>query len=173
MSPPTGVEYFHKGDRIDFDVELITLPKSATDYYGDNNSFRSHLQEHLDSWRTIHREANMNDLQIKAIRVHGTVVSKYPVIIEAVDENSIQVDIIGGVGAIPIKFERLSSKNYDLYKLGEGKPTIFAPQVHGNDYWQTNYSNGLYSLTYNIPIEGSSVPKSSWMLQKRLNNVQK
>ena len=72
-TPPTGlwggsvthgITNFNKGDRIELDLELITLPRTADDYYGPNEVFRKHLAEHPSSWKTTYREAKGNDLSV-------------------------------------------------------------------------------------------------------------
>ncbi|MGB0344846.1 MAG: LamG domain-containing protein, partial [Coraliomargarita sp.] len=64
LTPPAGVEKFLPGDTVSMEIEWITFPRRADDYYGPNESFRRHLREHPESWRTIHREAAGNDLEV-------------------------------------------------------------------------------------------------------------
>ena len=41
--PPAKITEFKKGDSVQMDVEFITLPRVADDYYGPNEIFRKHL----------------------------------------------------------------------------------------------------------------------------------
>lgn len=164
VSPPDGVEFFRSGDNISLEVELITLPQKASDYYGSNEEFRCHIQQYPDSWRTIHREANGNDLHVEVFG--GILKSSYPLRILVTNESKVRVKIIGGVGAIPMRFEGLPSNNYILNQMKKDSEDRFAPEVHGNDYWQTDYNTKTsFSLTFNISI-GEYMTETTWVLQK-------
>ena len=115
LLPPAGIREFSKGDRIELDLELITLPRVADDYYGPNESFRKHLAENPNSWKTTYREAKGNDLNLAVSG--GRVLQSYPIVIH-VEEPEVAVTIQGGIGAVPIRFEGLeSSKGYRLYQV--------------------------------------------------------
>lgn len=161
LSAPADVTEFKKGDRIVFDVEWITLPRKADDYYGPNEIFRKHLQRYSNSWKTVYREALGNDLKVQT--AGGTVKNNYPVIIQAT-RPEVQVKITGGVGAVPIRFEGLESPDYTLYQVVGKKQIRFDQSVHGNDFWQTRYDpvSNTYSLTYNLPLDG--LRTSGWIL---------
>jgi hypothetical protein len=166
LSPPIGVESFQSGDNVDFVVELITLPKMAKDYYGPNEEFRSHLLKNEDSWRIIYREAIQNDLQVTISG--GILKCKYPIIIIVTDEDKVVVKTKGGVGGVPIKFEGLKSTDYVLNQLLESGEERFAPEVHGNDYWQTDFDAiTQFSLTFNIALDQTKRPVTEWILRKQ------
>jgi hypothetical protein len=164
LLPPAGIREFEKGDQIELDLELITLPRIANDYYGPNESFRKHLVENPNSWKTTHREAKGNDL--KVFVSGGQVSRRYPIVIR-VDEPEVEVTIQGGTGAVPIRFEDLDSANGDcLFRVAGGKRIPFDQSVRGNDFWQTDYNEAAasYSMTFNLPLDG--VQESRWILAK-------
>ena len=41
VTPPIGVGEFKAADSIDYEVEWISLPRSADDYYGPKEAFRN------------------------------------------------------------------------------------------------------------------------------------
>ena len=162
LLPPDGITKFKKGDSIQLDLELITLHRSADDYYGPNEVYRKHLTENPNSWKTTHREAKGNDLKVSVSG--GKVLNKYPVAIQA-DSSEVTVMIKGGVGAVPIRFEGLkSSDSYRLYQVVNGKRVKFDQTVHGNDFWQTDYDAlaDTYTVIYNVPLDG--LAESKWIL---------
>ena len=166
LVPPREVVAFHPGDVIDLDVEWITLPRNADDYYGPNEAFRKHLAENPASWKTTYREAVGNDLQVTASG--GKVLNRYPILIHA-DAPTIDVAIKGGVGFVPIRFEGLTSiKDSALFEIIDGKEIRLDQSVHGNDFWQADYDEGArtYALTYNLPLDGK--PTSVWRLKSSL-----
>ena len=157
-----GKPAFKQGDFIDMELELITLPNSAADYYGPNEAFRKHLQANPSSWKTTFREAKQNDLQVNV--TGGKLVNSYPISIAATAPEVI-VDIRGGVGAVPVSFSGLSSAaGRTLYQVVDGKRQKFDQSVHGNDFWQTDYdpSTRTFKLTFNLPLD--SLQQSRWIL---------
>ena len=96
LVPPAGVTDFKPDDTVEMDLQWITLPRVADDYYGPNEAFRNHLAANPRSWKTVYREARGNDLDVT---VDGGVASHtYPIIIQA-SRPEITVDIRHGVGA--------------------------------------------------------------------------
>ena len=161
---PAEVGAWQPGDQVEMDLEWITLPRVADDYYGPNETFRQHLAAHPSSWETTYREAAGNDL--KVVVRGGAVVERYPLVVHA-REPRVQVDIGGGVGYVPIRFEGLATANdYTLYEEVDGKLRRLDQSVHGNDFWQADYdaASQTYSLTYNLPLDNK--PASVWVLQK-------
>jgi hypothetical protein len=166
LVPPREVATFHPGDVIDLDVEWITLPRNADDYYGPNEAFQKHLAENPASWKTTYREAVGNDLQV--IARGGKVLNRYPILIHA-DVSTIDVAIKGGVGFVPIRFEGLTSiKDSALFEIVDGKEIRLDQSVHGNDFWQADYDEGActYALTYNLPLDGKAM--AVWRLKSSL-----
>lgn len=165
MTAPEGVTDFNPGDSIKFDVEWITLPRVAADYYGPNETFRKHVTENPSSWKTTYREAIGNNLKISVDG--GALVHNYPIIIQA-DQEEVTVDIEGGVGFVPIRFEGLKqAKGYALYQVVDGKEVKFDQSVHGNDFWQADYDvkTNSFKITFNLPLDG--LKKSKWTLRHR------
>ncbi|MEN8726310.1 MAG: LamG domain-containing protein [Lentimonas sp.] len=165
LTPPAGVARYQPGDRVDMDLEWITLPRVADDYYGPNEAFRAHLTEHPKSWKSIHREAVGNDLNVEVSG--GTVQQAYPIIIQA-DQPEITVKIEGGLGMVPIRFEGLKfAKDYALFQIVDGKAVELDQSNHGNDFWQTDFDvkSNSYKMTFNLPIDG--VESSTWVLRRK------
>ncbi|WP_162030524.1 MULTISPECIES: hypothetical protein [unclassified Lentimonas] len=160
---PTGVTEYRQGDTVKMDLEWMTFPRHADDYYGPNHAFREHLTDYPESWQTIYREVVGNDLNVEV--VGGTLIKNYPILIHA-EESEIAVQIHGGRGIVPIRFEGLSSATgYTLYQLVDGEEVPLDQSVHGNDFWQADYDakTQSYRLTYNLPIDGLEI--SHWLLK--------
>jgi len=152
LTAPAGVSAFNAGDSLELEVEWITLPRVADDYYGPNETFRSHVTDNPSSWKTTYREAIGNDL--KVVVEGGTVLHNYPIIIQA-EQSDVRVSIDGGVGYVPIRFEGLKrATGTMLYQIVDGVETALDQSVHGNDFWQTDYDakTQSYQLTFNLPL---------------------
>lgn len=161
--PPAEVERIRPGDRVELEVEWITLPRVADDYYGPNEAFRAHLAEHPGSWQTVFREAAGNALDVTA--AGGTVLRTYPIVIRA-EAPQVTVTIKGGVGCVPIRFEGLPAANsHRLFRLVDGEERLLDQSVHGNDFWQVDRDDaGGFSRAYNLPLDG--VAESTWILRE-------
>jgi len=164
LSPPEGVAHFKPGDTVAMDIEWITLPRVADDYYGPNEAFRTHLALNPRSWKTVYREARGNDLHVTV--GGGVVTHTYPIIIQA-SQPEIAVDILGGVGAVPIRFDGLkTASGYALYQDIDGRLVPLDQSVHGNDYWQTAYDteSNTYQMSFNLLLDG--MESSRWVLKQ-------
>ena len=188
--PPAGVEKYLPGDWVEMEVEVDVIPAEADDYYGPNEGFRKHLAENPGSWKTFHRAAAANDLVVEV--QGGTLLRKFPIIVK-VDPGTrmVRLEIRGGAGAVPIRFEGLdSAKGWQLGTVVSGEQMVdqylpliakYAPSlakrlepqtqpldqtVHGNDFWETSFDpdSKTYALTYNIPLDGK--PNTTWILKK-------
>lgn len=165
MVTPPGVTHFKPGDTIEMDVEWITVPRVADDYYGPNETFRSHLQEHPKSWKTVYREAIGNDLEV-SVR-GGKLLHRYPVVIAA-NKLEVEVTIKGGVGAVPIRFEGLRTVDgCALHRFQDGQRVPLDQSVHGNDFWQTDYDadSGTYKMSFNLVLEDAV--ETTWILTQK------
>jgi len=161
---PEGVSQFMPGDTVEMDVEWITVPRVADDYYGPNATFLAHLEQNPESWRTVYREAVGNDLEVSV--AGGRLLHRYPIIVAA-DEPEIEVTVEGGVGVVPIRFEGLQSTGgYALYRLQDGRRIPLDQSAHGNDFWQTDFDtqSGTYKMSFNLPLDG--VEESTWVLAR-------
>lgn len=162
LLPPPGLTTFRTGDVIELNVELITLPRVADDYYGPNDVFRQHLKENSTSWKTTHREAKGNRLDVSVSG--GTEIENYPLVVE-VQDPEVALTISGGVGAVPVRFQGLTSTHgWQLYRVVNGERVPFDQSVHGNDYWQTDFdaTTETYALTFNLPLDAADI--SEWVL---------
>ncbi|GAG08048.1 unnamed protein product, partial [marine sediment metagenome] len=161
---PRRVTQFMPGDTIEMDVEWITVPRVADDYYGPNKAFFAHLQENPRSWKTVYREAIGNDLRLSV--TGGRALQNYPIVIAA-ERAKVEVAINGGVGIVPIRFEGLrSAADYTLFRRHNGQLTPLDQSVNGNDFWQTDYDaeSNTYKMTFNLPLDG--VGESTWILAR-------
>ena len=123
LLPPAGVSRFGQGDRIELDLELITLPRKADDYYGPNDAFRRHLADNPNSWKTTYREAKGNDMKVEVSG--GKMLHNYPLVVQ-VERPEVTVTIQGGVGAVPIRFEGLEdNQEHHLYRVVNDKRIKF------------------------------------------------
>jgi len=164
LTPPAGVTKFLPGDTIEMDIEWITFHREIDDYYGPNENYRRHLIEHPKSWKTIYREAAGNDLKVQV--EGGTILHRYPIIIQA-EQAAVAVQIDGGCGYVPIRFEGLeSATGYTLYQIVDGQAVVFDQSVHGNDFWQTDYDakSNRFKITFNLPLDGGG--QTEWLLRR-------
>jgi hypothetical protein len=114
-----------------------------------------------------YRVALGNDLHVTVDG--GVATHTYPIIIQA-SQPEITVDIRGGVGAVPIRFEGLETpSSYVLCQDVDGQFLPLDQSVHGNDCWQTVYdtATNTYQMSFNLPLDG--VESSRWVL-KRTNH---
>jgi hypothetical protein len=162
IAPPTGVDQFLPGDSIELEVEWITLHRQAEDYYGPNQSYLTHLKKYPRSWRTTHREAQGNDLTVET--QGGTLLHNYPIIVQA-NAPEVRLRISGGIGAVPVRFEGLSSLGFRLYRIVDGLQQELDQAVHGNDYWQTDYDTATRSYRLSFNIELDEIDTSEWVLR--------
>jgi len=188
--PPAEIEKFQAGDSVEMELEIDVVPAEVDDYYGPNEVFQKHLAENPGSWKTFHRAATANDLQVEV--QGGKLLRNFPILIQ-VDPGAktVRVKIQGGTGAVSIRFQGLeSAKGYELSQLvsavkimdqylpvmEEFAPSIanrIEPQtipldqgVKGNDFWETSFDpdSKTYTRTYNLPLDGK--PESIWVLKR-------
>jgi hypothetical protein len=190
LVPPAGIEKYQAGDSVEMDIEIDVIPAEVDDYYGPNEAFRKHIAENPGSWKTFHRLASANNLQVEA--QGGSVLRNFPIVVKADPGASmVRLKIQGGAGAVPVRFEGLdTAKGWQLVRVisGDGmldeylpKLTQFAPSlaarlepkterldqaVHGNDFWETSFDadSKTYALTYNLPLDNKT--ESTWILKK-------
>lgn len=147
--PPPGVNRFEAGDFVEATIEHIIAPQAAEDYYGPNESLRSALTQHPNSWKTIHREAKGNNRVVDASK--GKLIHRYPNIAIKAQNEEVAFTLKGGIGYVPLTFSNLRS--HSGYALAIDGKTL-DQSVHGNDFWQTDYdaSTKTWSQTFNVPI---------------------
>ncbi len=169
LTPPHDVTSFEVGDRVSFDIEVVTFPRKSSDYYGPNEKFREHLEEHPDSWRTVHREAEGNNTDVK-VHSGGSLQSKYPIIILSDGSSeSIEFEVTGGLGAVPVRFDGITkSSGYALKRIaGDGDSDSISvrteQEVHGSDYYQVEFdaTTNTYSLAFNVVLD--ELTASRWI----------
>ena len=165
LVPPPEVTEFKAGDSVHIKVTWMTPARIADDYYGPNKAFHKWLQENPMSWKTAHREAKGNNLNVKV--KGGSLIQNYPLVIKAESVGEIGFDIEGGVGYVPLRFEGLASdRGYKLYQvINNVEVALDQSSCAGNDFWQTIYdaSSNSYSISYNICLD--EYPTSKWVLK--------
>ena len=190
LVPPAGIEKYQAGDSVEMDIEIDVIPAEVDDYYGPNEAFRKHIAENPGSWKTFHRLAIANDLQVEA--QGASVLRNFPIVVKADPGASmIRLEIQGGAGAVPVRFEGLdSAKGWELGQVTSGEQILseylplmakFAPSLatrlspetqpldqsdYGNDFWETSFDpdSKTYTVTYNLPLDGKS--NTTWILKK-------
>jgi len=164
MVPPPGVAEFLPGDHVALSVEFLVVPRVAEDYYGPNEAFLRHLNEHPRSWKTVYREAVGNDLRVSASG--GKVLRNYPIIVRVENPLDVTLSIKGGVGYVPVRFENLPDPRYKLVRTVDGRDETLDQAAHGNDYWQTtlNPRDKTCSMAFNLPLDG--IASSVWKLRR-------
>ena len=153
ITPPADCKSFRKGDFIEAEVELILLPSKADDYYGPNKNFVNALLKNANSWKMVYREAIGNDIEVNVST--GTLINSYPIKIEAKNSRA-GFSVTGGCGYVPLTIINVSSyQNPGLFKRVNGQWQKINQEVHGNDFWQTefNSSTGTWDITYNVNLD--------------------
>ena len=110
------------------------------------------LEAEADSWGPVQREAAGNALRIEPIR--GKLIRTYPLLLAVDTDEAAEVNVIGGLGYVPVTFTGLGQpRGYSLW-LDERRVD---QSVHGNDFWQTDYdpASQRWRMTFNLPLNGS------------------
>ena len=81
----------------------------------------------------VRREALGNSLQAKAR--HGRLLRSYPLEVQVDELEQAEVEVVGGLGFVPIRFIGLTQPpGHTLWLDNEHADQ----SVHGNDFWQTD-----------------------------------
>ncbi len=151
--PPEGCTTFKKGDYIEAKIDLFILPQRAEDYYGPNRNLAEALSEKENTWEMVYREAIGNDTEVAVTA--GTLVDDYPIKIKA-DKDKARFSVTGGLGYVPLTICNLTTyRDPKLYLKVKGRWQKVDQQVHGNDFWQTEYNaeNETWDITYNVNLD--------------------
>ncbi len=171
LQSPEGVVAFNDGDWVSFEFVVLTFPKDQVAYYGPNENFKAHLEANPSSWKTVHREVAGNNVSV-AIESGGDLLSNYPIEIAVTDEEAVHFTISGGIGAVPVKFSGLFSREHRLYQLLDGKEIPLDQTLHKNDFWQTEFTydqvggdglQGRYDISFNLELD--SFKESRWIFR--------
>lgn len=174
--PKSAGQVLERGSRVAIELYSMVVPHVADDYYGPNEALRKHMEEHPDSWETVRREAKGNDLKVEVTAGAAEVKKAYPLLIEAATSpdggggasSEIRLEITGGIGAVPVRFDGLESPEYRLLRAvppsGEGGEESLVP---ADDSFQVTYDaeTFTYSVAYNILLDRWD--SSTWVLKKR------
>lgn len=151
--PPKGCTTFKAGDYIEALVELIIIPSSLEDYYGPNQNFSKALESKANTWKMVHREAVGNDITLSV--TIGEPISNYPIKIKT-DKNIAEFTVEGGIGYVPLTLTNINSyKNPKLFWKVNGQWQSINQEIHGNDFWQSEYdtASGTWDITFNINLD--------------------
>ncbi|MBM3494017.1 MAG: hypothetical protein FJX72_06820 [Armatimonadetes bacterium] len=153
LGPPSGLTKLMPGDYVEADLELVIPPIAAADYYGPDEGLRRALATGGNTWRMVHREAVGNDVRVRAIK--GRLVRRSPVEVRSSDGRTASVEIVGGLGYVPITFRGLRrAAGHALHLERDGTRERIDQSVHGEDWYQCDRdtSDGTCSLTFNVPV---------------------
>jgi hypothetical protein len=148
LAPPPEIAALQPGDFVAAEVEVVVFPADAKSYYGPNEPFREALTTGADTWRLVHREAAGNALRVKARR--GTVTRVFPLVAALGAGQTVEAEVEGGVGWLPVTFTGLASHRGFELRVNGGP---LSQSIHGNDYWQTDYDPSIkrWSQTFTLP----------------------
>ena len=168
LSPPPEVTALSAGDFVEAEVEMLILPQHAEEYYGPNDALRNALAEHPDSWRLVHREAVLGNIDVNATT--GQVIHAYPIVIRAgKDGHRAEFTVRGGVGYVPVTIAGAAKRGpFSLTEtVGAETRAIDQSTPPGNDWWQTEYhpESRRYDVTFTIPMGSENrVRTYAWTL---------
>ncbi|CDF79643.1 conserved hypothetical protein [Formosa agariphila KMM 3901] len=151
--PPKNCTSFKAGDFIEATVELILIPSALDDYYGPNKNLKNALRNNALTWELIYREALGNDLAVDVTK--GELVDNYPIKIRT-ENNKAQFSVIGGIGYVPLTLTNVGSyKKPFLFVKEDSKWKKVNQEVHGNDFWQTEFNaeNETWDVTFNVNLD--------------------
>ena len=161
LSPPPGIEQLEPGDFVEAEIEMIVIPADAEDYYGPNEDLRQALEADGNTWRMVFREAAGNDLAVTATT--GTVERIFPPEIRCDDRGDAVFSLEGGLGYVPITISGVRDYRRCVLerRTDEGWQAV-DQSVHGNDFWQADYSptTRSWDLTFNVSRDGPRLRES-------------
>ena len=101
----------------------------------------------------FHREAVGNDITLSV--TIGEPISNYPIKIKT-DKNIAEFTVEGGIGYVPLTLTNINSyKNPKLFWKVNGQWQSINQEIHGNDFWQSEYdtASGTWDITFNINLD--------------------
>ncbi|MEP1486830.1 MAG: hypothetical protein ABJK28_00225 [Algibacter sp.] len=161
ITPPEDCTSFKAGDYIEATVELILIPSHADDYYGPNKNLETALKNNPFTWELIYREASGNDIEVKVLE--GKLMDNYPIKIEAKNGKA-EIAITGGLGYVPLTITNVPNyKTPELFRKENGKWKKVNQEIHGNDFWQTEYNaiNQTWDISFNINLDSPNDTKQT------------
>ena len=153
LTAPSAVEKkIEKGGTVNLTVELVVLPMTTQTWYGTSD-YMAATTSLFNTPEQGLQQAQGGRVSVQAVT--GSLLSSYPVIIEADDGGDVvaQFSLTGGLGYVPVRFTGLES--YGGYELqvqtGDSWQKV-DQSVNGNDFWQCNYDYATqsYTLTFNV-----------------------
>ena len=152
------------GSTLNVVIEFLSLPADREAYYGEADYLLAMSQSEMNSTDMAIIQAVQGQLRVEALS--GTVVSVYPIQIDASDQTA-QIILEGGLGYTPITFMNLD--RYDCWELQTSRDGVNWEKIDQSsakyyagtdktDYWQCQYdvATDSYALTYNISNEGGT-----------------
>jgi hypothetical protein len=177
VNPPPGITSLVPGDYIEAEIVQVILPQEEESYYGPNHNFILELLNNGNTWEPVYREATGNNLKVTANK--GSVLHTFPVVVQVDANDEAEIEIVGGLGFMPVTFTGLSCYTGFSPKItGNGRNINMSDQkVHGNDYWQTDYDpvTETWEITYSVPLDsiyGFTAEQSSIILYNDFDETQ-
>ena len=167
LGPKGNVSKLKAGDYLNATVEFMVIPRFHNDYFGTNDQLKSSLIIDQNTYKPALFQAIGNNIIPTVTK--GTLVSTHPTVVQADSDGAI-VSLQNGVGYVPITFTGLTTyKGWALEENdGTGVWTSIAEsqEVHGNDYYQTEYDpvTNTYSLTFNVYRNRTLKPTAQFRL---------
>lgn len=134
--PPPGVKKLRKGDFVNMLLELMVFPRETDDYYGSDSTLIGQLKSNADTWKMTAWEATSNNPCVSVDDGRPTVA--WPLTISAENRDSLNFEIAGGTGLIPLRITGLPSPsgwhvlevvNGQEYPLGKRHSEEAKPQI--------------------------------------------
>ncbi len=156
LVPPPGVTALKAGDYIEAEIERVYFGQAASAYYGEDDHFRTALQDYGNQHEMVMREAVGNDLSVNVSI--GTLEKSYPVQIRTSD-NTAEFSITGGIGYMPITLTGLTDYRSPLLEENSGGAWVaLGATTGGGNAWQADYEpeSGTWQLTINVRLDDAA-----------------
>ncbi len=156
LVPPPGVTALKAGDYIEAEIERVYFGQAASAYYGEDEHFRTAMQNYGNQHSMVMREALGNDLSVNVST--GSLEKSYPVQIQA-SNNTAEFSITGGIGYVPITLTGISDYRSPLLEEYKGSAWVALDSTTGGgNAWQADYEpeSGTWQLTINVRLDSAA-----------------
>ena len=167
--PPPDVKGFKAGDYLEAEIELIVIPRKEEEYFGPNATLRKALAQDRNSWKMVQREVLGNDLSIEMEK--GVLHRNYPIQIKVAEDNAARFRVTGGVGYVPFTFTGVTGyRDPVLEENVNGSWKEVDQSNYGKDFWQADYSQGSWDITYNVNLDSPEDARVTREFRFSINN---
>ena len=150
--PPPDIKSFQAGDYLEAEIEVFVIPRKAEEYFGANANLKNALTQDGNTWKMVYREVLGNDLSVETVK--GSLQKSYPIEIKVAKGNVAQFKVTGGMAYVPVSFTGVSAyRNPLLEEKLNGVWTKIDQSNYGKDFWQTDYYQGSWEITYNVNLD--------------------